>query len=267
MEPAPDFPVRNLKFQFDESIPRYWLGGSPARTALFDSLSPFFVVGERFFVNSVKAQLPKLEDPELLRKARAFSGQEGIHQREHEAYNSMLDARGYPATRMERWVRLLLQFVVFTTTPRIRLAVTCALEHFTAIGANRILSDARIFEGAEPRMSAFWRWHALEETEHKGVPFDVYQAVGGFWLERVVVMFLTSITFQAYTLIHLARFMWVDGRLFSRRAWRELRRSVGTMSGSREFVRDYFAYYRVGFHPWQLDNRSLIDAYAPDYRT
>ena len=102
MQESPDFPVRNLRFKFDSSIPRYWFGGSAGRTAFFDSLSPFFVVGERFFVNSVKRQLPKLKDPELLKKARAFTGQEGIHQREHETYNHMLDARNYPATRMER---------------------------------------------------------------------------------------------------------------------------------------------------------------------
>ena len=258
MNPGPDFEVRNFKFQFDASIPRHWFGGSPSRTAFFDSLSPFFVVGERFFVNSVKRQLPKLQDPELLRKARAFCGQEGIHQREHEAYNRMLDERGYPATRMERWVKLLLTLVTLTSYPRLRLAVTCALEHFTAIGANRLLSDSRVFADADPRMRAFWRWHAAEETEHKGVPFDVYEAVGGFYLERVLVMLVTTITFQAYAFVHLLRFMWIDGRLFSWRAWRDLGAMLRYTNASGAFLHDYVAYYRPGFHPWQLDNRDLL---------
>ena len=258
MNPGPEFEVRNFKFQFDASIPRHWFGGSPSRTAFFDSLSPFFVVGERFFVNSVKRQLPKLRDPELSRKARAFCGQEGIHQREHEAYNRMLDERGYPATRMERWVKLLLWLVTITSYPRLRLAVTCALEHFTAIGANRVLRDPRVFADADPRMRAFWRWHAAEETEHKGVPFDVYEAVGGFYLERVLVMLVTTITFQAYAFVHLLRFMWIDGRLFSRRAWRDLGAMLRYTNASGAFLHDYVAYYRPGFHPWQLDNRDLL---------
>jgi predicted metal-dependent hydrolase len=258
MKEGPEFEVRNLRFEFDSSIPRHWYGGSASRTAFFDSLSPFFVVGERFFVNSVKRQLPKLKDPELLRKARAFCGQESVHQREHESYNRMLDERGYPATRMERWVKRLLWLVTMLTYPRIRLAVTCALEHFTAIGANRILSDRRAFVGADPRMRAFWRWHAAEETEHKGVPFDVYESVGGNYLERVVVMILTTITFQAYAFTHVLRFMWIDRRVFSTLAWRELGQMLAFTSTSRAFVDDYLAYYRRGFHPWQLDNRGLL---------
>jgi len=267
MHRGPEFEVRNFRFQLDSSIPRHWFGGSPARTAFFDSLSPFFVVGERFFVNSVKRQLPKLQDPELVRKARAFCGQEGIHQREHESYNHMLDARGYPATRMERWVKRLLWLVTLTTFPRIRLAITCALEHFTAIGANRVLGDPRAFEDADPRMRAFWRWHAAEETEHKGVPFDVYEAVGGYYLERVVVMLLTTITFQAYAGLHLLWFMAIDGRLFSWRAWRELGTMLGYTNASGAFLRDYLAYYRPGFHPWKLDNRELLVEFERELST
>lgn len=267
MEKPPPFDVRNLKFQFDESIPRYWLAGSAARTAFFDSLSPFFVVGERFFVNSVKRQLPKIQDPELRKEARQFCGQEGIHQREHEAYNRMLDARGYPATRMETWVRRLLWLVTWTTYPRIWLAVTCALEHFTAIGANRLLSDARALEGADPRMRAFWRWHAAEETEHKAVPFDVYEAVGGNWLERVIVMLLTTVIFQTYAAFHFVRFMWTEGRLFRRQTWRELSTMTKLSALSGAMFDDYVAYYRVGFHPWQLDNRRLIAEFESELAT
>jgi uncharacterized protein len=267
MHATPDFEVRNLRFKFDSSIPRHWFGGSASRTAFFDSLSPFFVVGERFFVNSVKRQLPKLKDPELVRSARAFCGQEGIHQREHESYNSWLDGRGYPATRMERWVKRLLWFVTLISYPRMRLAITCALEHFTAIGANRVLSDPRAFEGADPRMRAFWRWHAAEETEHKGVPYDVYRAVGGHYLERVTVMFLTTLTFQTYSAFHVLRFLWVDGRLFSLRAWRELGQMLSYTNASSSFLRDYLAYYRPGFHPWQLDNRGLLEDFERELST
>jgi predicted metal-dependent hydrolase len=267
MTSTPEPEVRNLRFTFDDTVPRHWFGGSAARTAFFDSLSPFFVVGERFFVNSVKRQLPKLRDAELAKRARAFCGQEGIHQREHEAYNRMLDARGYPATRMERWVRRLLLLTTWTTYPRIWLAVTCALEHFTAIGANRMLADARAFEGADPRMRAFWRWHAAEETEHKGVPFAVYRAVGGSYLERVLVMLIVTINFQLYAFVHLACFLAIDRRLFSARAWGELREMVTHDDALRQFVRDYFAYFRVGFHPWQLDNSRLLVEFERELAT
>jgi uncharacterized protein len=269
MQGSPDFPVRNLRFKFDSSIPRYWFGGSRARTAFFDSLSPFFVVGERFFVNSVKRQLPNVKDPELLKKARAFCGQEGVHQREHESYNAWLDSRGYPATQMDRWVARFMWLVSWSTVfvPRVRLAITCALEHFTAIGANRMLSDPRLLADADPRMRAFWRWHAAEETEHKGVPYDVYLAVGGHYFERVIVMILTTLSFQTYAAFHLLRFLWVDGELFSRKTWRDFARAATLMTASSQFRRDYFAYYRRDFHPWQLDNRHLLAEFEADLST
>ena len=42
-----------------------------------------------------------------------------------------------------------------------------------------------IFHSADPAMAKLWRWHALEETEHKAVAFDVFQQVSGNkWLLR-----------------------------------------------------------------------------------
>lgn len=38
-------------------------------------------------------------------------------------------------------------------------------------------------------------WHALEEIEHKGVAFDVYEAVGGGYLRRAVAMVWVTILF------------------------------------------------------------------------
>jgi uncharacterized protein len=253
--------VRNLRFSFDDKLPKHWHGGSPVRTAFFNSQSLFFPAGERFFVDSVKRYIPRLRDPGLRRQAQLFCGQEAVHQREHINYNRMLGRQGYPAASMERAVKRLLALVTLLTLPRWRLAITCALEHFTAIGANQALTDASLFSGAEPRMAAFWRWHAGEETEHKAIPFDVYRAVGGNYLERVLVMLVTTLIYQSYSLLHLLRFLWVDGCLFSPRAWRD---AAGS-SAPRGFpLRDYFAYFKPGFHPAQLDSQAALDAFRSE---
>src|SRR5690606_41942592 len=52
---------------------------------------------------------------------------------------------------------------------------TCALEHFTAMLAETILEHPEMLEGMDERVLPLWLWHAVEESEHKSVAFDVYQ--------------------------------------------------------------------------------------------
>src|SRR5690606_16121750 len=51
---------------------------------------------------------------------------------------------------------------------------TMALEHFTAIFAHELLADRRHLAEAEAEARAMWRWHAIEEIEHKGVAYDCW---------------------------------------------------------------------------------------------
>src|SRR5690606_31564916 len=64
-------------------------------------------------------------------------------------------------------------------SPERQLAATVALEHFTAIMADTVLRHPHWLADADPHMRRLWRWHALEETEHKSVAFDVYMQVCG----------------------------------------------------------------------------------------
>ena len=56
-----------------------------------------------------------------------------------------------------------------------------ALEHFTAIFAHELLADPRHLAGAEPEAAAMWRWHAIEEIEHKGVAYDTWLHATRHW--------------------------------------------------------------------------------------
>ena len=58
--------------------------------------------------------------------------------------------------------------------PIIDLASTMALEHYTAMIAHQLLADPAHLADADPQVAALWRWHAIEEIEHKGVAYDTY---------------------------------------------------------------------------------------------
>lgn len=260
MPMSPSIEVRNLRFQTSAAVPRYWHGGKRSVTLFFDNLSIFFPHGERFFIASVKAHRHRVSDPALLEAVKAFISQEGIHTREHIGYNKMLAERGFPAEEMEKRVERILRVVSKTLPKRFQLAVTCGLEHFTALMGHFILNDPRLLEGADETMAALWRWHAAEENEHKAVAFDVYKQAGGTTLERSVLMVFTTIIFWAKVLEHQARLMAHEGILFSASEWAQLVEFLFIKPGGMfRLFRFYLDYYRPGFHPWELDNRSLLE--------
>jgi predicted metal-dependent hydrolase len=253
--------VRNLKFDVGPQIPRYWHGNRRSITLFFNNLSIFFPVGERFFIKTVKDHRHFIQDEKLAEEARIFYAQEGIHSREHVSYNNMLRDQGYPVERMEGRIAKLLGFVSKLIWLRAQLAVTCALEHFTALMAHWLLLEKRHLEGADPTMAALWRWHAAEENEHKSVAFDVFRAAGGTYVERVLVMFFATLIFWGLVFVQQVQLMRVDGILSSRAEWAALGRFMFGRGGLASLTPLYFSYYRPSFEPWELDNQELLDAW------
>lgn len=257
---ADPFPVRNVRFAMGSTVPRHWHGGRRAVTRFFDNLSIFFPPGERFFVAAVNHYKHRLGDAKLAEEVRAFCGQEGFHSREHVRYNRMLESQGYPALRMEARIDRILRSITRVLPPRLRLSATCALEHFTATLAHIVLSEPGLLAGAHPVMAALWQWHAAEETEHKGVAFDVYQKIGGGFAGRVTIMLLATLIFWTLVAQQQIRLMRADKILFSFAEWRSLFRFLWIEpAGLRKMWQLYLDYFRPNFHPWQLDNHALVE--------
>lgn len=254
--------VRNLSFDVTPERARWWHGGRKAVTAYWDNLSVFFPEGERFFVESVNAHRGYVEDEALQQAVRDFCAQEGFHRREHAQYNQVLERLGYPAAAMERRNLRLLNRVRRFTPKRWQLGVTVALEHFTALLGTLVLKSPEALEGADPQMAAMWRWHALEENEHKAVAYDVFRAAGGTWLERCFIMLLTSLIFWLKVAGQQARMMWADRTLFN---WREhvdlFRFLFREHGGMQQLLPQYLAFFRPSFHPFAPGDREQLDAW------
>src|SRR5438128_10164345 len=194
----PDRKVPTRRISFEESrreLPRHFaVDGDLILSHLAASLSAVFPDGEDFFVRSVRRYRDRISDPELKRQVAGFIGQEAMHGREHRAFNDRLDQLGYPTKRFERLTKRGLAIRERFLPPISNLAATAALEHFTATLAELLLSseETRALFGQDDVKHLFL-WHALEESEHKAVAFDVYKAVGGS--ERTRVWTMNLITF------------------------------------------------------------------------
>ncbi len=225
-----------------------------------------FPDGEDFFVRSVRHFRDQVTDPELKRQVGGFIGQEAMHGREHRALNDRLDALGYPTKRVERLVKRGLQIRERLLTPKSNLAATAALEHFTATLAELVLTDpeARDAFGHDGVKSLFL-WHALEESEHKAVAFDVYKAVGGSERTRVLTMkllrfgFVVGMTLQIVVSLLGDRATYLRGNL--RRSWRRFRRSPLVSRQLWEQLRDYD---RPDFHPDDRDTTELVERWRTE---
>lgn len=260
--PAParyDIPVRRMDFQFDDDIPTYWFGKDPFRTLLLTALSGTFPEGERFFVDAVRLFRDRIEDPALRQAVSGFIGQEAHHAKEHEAFNALMKRKGLPMPRIEAIVRQGLRYMREKLSPQRRLAMTCALEHFTAIMAELLLENPQLLEQMDPRVRALWIWHAIEESEHKAVAFDVYQeTVKSYWV-RVSQMAFNTLEFQFFITLHFTRLMRHAGHLGNipmiAKGLYELYVNPGWF---RKLIPAYLDYYRPDFHPWQRDNKATL---------
>ncbi len=171
---------RHPEFELEQSLAHDWHGNDPFRTAFFNALSLTFPKGEKFFIDSVRAFQRDIVEPKLAQEIRGFIGQEAIHSREHQNMNETLcSLRGYDPTLIDSRIDRETLWANENLQPITRLAATVATEHLTAILGNALLTNPAWLDGADPRMAQLWRWHAIEEVEHKAVAFDTYIAAGG----------------------------------------------------------------------------------------
>jgi uncharacterized protein len=254
--------VRRPALDIGADVPRYWYGGDPFATHYLDALSSVFPDGEAFFVRSVQRFRDRVDDPDLRRAIQGFAGQEGQHSHQHDRHLELLAAHGYGAlARMNRAgdtvMRLLNRHL-----PRFSLAATAALEHLTALLARRILeNESRFTAPMDPRMGALWRWHALEEAEHKTVAFDVLRRVAPSYLLRAFALSVTTLGLFSEMLVRTGYMLWKDGELAAGSVRAGARFLFGREGLLRGLGPDYRAWYRRDFHPSQIDDTALIEAW------
>ena len=262
--------VRDERFGRDQKPGRWWLNNDPVATAWHNALSATFPRGEAFFIEAVKAHREGT-GPKLEVEIRAFIKQEINHTREHIAFNRAAVDAGYDLDAIDQRVAANLELT--KDRPAIlNLAVTMALEHYTAMMAQEFLANPQHFAGAEPETAAMWRWHAVEEIEHKGVAYDTWLHATKDWTRyrrwkvKSLMMLIVTMNFIRNRWQDTLELLKQDGltgwKVKAKLAWY----LVGTPGVLRRIFPAWCSYFLPGFHPWNHDDRALISKHDSEFK-
>lgn len=248
-------------------IRRHWFAGSRTATQVWNGVNLLFPGGERFFVRSVRHYMDRLS-PELQAQVKGFCGQEGRHAQAHERLFETLRAQGFDVDSIvQRYEHVAFERLEKLAPAALKLSITVAAEHFTALMAEDALS-VDITTGADPVMRNLFHWHAVEELEHKSVAFDVLQEVAPSYALRMAGMAVGAtllVIFWTYATNELLK---QDGSslLEAKReidslraaAKRKGKPSIAAPLGKRVFVRGILKYLRRDFHPSERDHTAIV---------
>jgi len=258
---------RYVDFNISEKSPLYWHGENAFNTHFFNAFFTTFPAGEMFFVRSVQKYRHLINNEELQQDINDFSSQEGNHSHAHDLHGDVLAAQGYSSiARDNKFLDGALK-LFNKVMPKFSLAVTIAIEHFTAILSHQVYASPELFvEPIHEDFKPLFLWHAAEEIEHKGVAYDVYQAVDGSYSRRIIAMVLTTITILMLVFVRLAPLLRKDKLLWSGRTWKN---GMSFLFGKQGLftlvVPHYKQFYRRDFHPWDEQDYHFIDQFREEF--
>ena len=132
--------------------------------------------------------------------------------------------------------------------------------------ADALLRDPAFMNKADRNFTDLWIWHAIEETEHKAVAFDVLNvALRGM---SPLARYRARVSAFIYATF-IQNFIWFRNikRLHAGHPWHGQVGYwvkvgwyiLGWPGLYRRSLLNYCRYFLPGFHPWQHDNRQVLE--------
>ncbi|AYA03789.1 metal-dependent hydrolase [Acinetobacter sp. WCHAc010034] len=243
-----------LNFKLDQ-VPRFWFGGDPYLTRMFDALSLTFPDGERYFIESVRLFRDQIADPGLQQRVADFIRQEAQHGMAHDKMNQVMKTQGMPVDQFIARLNRIFRFELQHRSAQYNIAMTAAAEHLTALMAETFFGSRDTLRSAHPYVRALFAWHAIEEMEHRDVAFDVMKQAGNVpELTRRSALAITTALMLGFTLYRTNVMLRHDGFSLRERLQMNLRGlpwffgKNGVLSRMR---RQYLDWFKPDFHPSQ----------------
>lgn len=176
--PMDDFPVRQLRFSFDDVANHnpVWSESSPEFAMFINALGVHVPHFERFLVKVMREYRDELDDEALKQDIQRIIGQEAHHAFNFIKWTAHM-AKRYPALRsLDEHAKTYFDHAA-GKNKRFKIGFTAGYETFTFLAGIIVLDRYHeLMAKADPVIRALWVWHQVEEIEHGAVAFEFYQA-------------------------------------------------------------------------------------------
>ncbi len=261
--------IKPRRMQFDTKnmqMHQFAIEDNSLISTFFYALSAMFPEGERFFIHSVRHYQKSISDPAMTADIKGFIGQEAHHGRCHDDLNEAIEKLGIPMSLVTENMDKRINMLKTRLGPERQLALTVAMEHFTASLAEFLLENPEVFDQAPEVLRQMLLWHAVEEIEHKSVAFDIYRLkVNKEWMRRRV-MVIAMITLFSRIAFFQMRMLWKTKHMPSLKEWAGATRFFWGKKGIlRANVKGVRKFFQRDFHPNDIDQSALIDGWEKRY--
>lgn len=235
-DPAHQPTPRKIPFEFPDDLEPLWKPDDPEFCAMVNGASITMPFLEPFLIKTMREAAAGLEEGYVKETSRAFNTQEQYHFTTHRRFNELIKAKGHEQLAdIEGDLKQHYENLKGKSL-RTRMAYTAGFEAMT-LGVTKWLVDQRVklFGGADTRVASFVLWHFVEESEHKCVAHDVYQAAFGGsvagYFARMLGVFHGSCAVAWYSMRGYRSILKKDGR------WSSIRSRLRLARHQWEFIR------------------------------
>ena len=265
MKKQTDGAIKPRRMQFETNnmdMAQFAIHKNSLISTFFYALSGMFPDGERFFIHTVRHYQKSIKDERLVADIKGFIGQEAHHGRCHEDLNDEIEKLGIPMTMVSKNMNARVEMLKRRFGPERQLALTVAMEHFTASLAEFVLENPSLLDDAPDTFRKMMLWHSVEEIEHKSVAFDVFRLqVNDEWMRRRVMVIAMISLFTRITFFQI-RMLWKTKHFPSFREWKEATQffwgKQGVLRANAHGVKKFF---KRNFHPNDIDQSALINGW------
>ncbi len=263
-----DMPIRIMGFDIDPELVTEAL---PQAFPIY-GLSMTLPYLEPYLIRTMRESLKHCTDESVAREVKQFIGQEAQHYKQHAVLNNLIreispEMEGLKALEQ----RLESDYQTFTNTKSLKfnLAYAEGFEAATFAGARQIFeleawSRFSALEGSD--LLKLFKWHVLEEVEHRKVTFNIYDHLyGDYWYRARV---------GAYGQYHFFKYVFLFSKFIAKNAPQALERgkSLSTPKEINGEIKDLFSLltkiinvYSPYYNPKNYDLHPLVSTYSKQF--